>query len=289
MKTFFTALPLLLFCLFFGKNAQAQRNSGYLREVIYTPADSARVVELLGMDIEGDTTLFYARRFLGTPYVGHTLEVHDPEYLVINLSGLDCMTLVETVCALVMTKREGKTGFTDYCRNIERLRYQNGQRRGYLSRLHYFTWWKKDNIARKNIIEVQEPKYFTAPMMVGNQYMSAHPDKYEMLRRHPQWVSRIKILEGYYNGRDSNYMPVENVKLSQNVLTCIHSADIIGIVQQANGIDISHLGFAVWGKDKKLHLLNASSLHNKVVEEEMTLYDYLIKQKKKGIKVLRLR
>ena len=84
-------------------------------------------------------------------------------------------------------------------------------------------------------------------------------------------------------------MPTDNVKLKHNVLTCIHDGDIIGIVQLANGIDVSHLGFAFWGKDGQLHMLHASSLQKKVIEDTTPLYQYLIKQKKKGIKVLRLR
>lgn len=290
-----TGLAVLL-CIIISQRLEAapqpsptDDDKSFLREVIYTPEDSARVISLLGMEVEGDTTLFYARKFVGTPYVGHTLEIHEPEFLVVNLHELDCLTLVETVCALAMTKREGKTGFADYCRNLERLRYQNGQRRGYLSRLHYFPWWEKDNGLRKIITDVQQPDYFTTPMMVGNNYMSTHPDKYEMLRRHPDWASRIKMLEGLYNGRHRNYMPTDNVKLKRKVLTCIHDGDIIGIVQLANGIDVSHLGFAFWGKDGQLHMLHASSLQKKVIEDTTPLYQYLIKQKKKGIKVLRLR
>ena len=55
------------------------------------------------------------------------------------------------------------------------------------------------------------------------------------------------------------------------------------------GLDYSHLGFAVWGKDGRLHLLNASSVHHRVVEEPMTLHRYLKERKTSvGIRLLRL-
>ena len=42
----------------------------------------------------GELMVETARFFLGTPYVAGTLE-KEPEDLVVNLHGLDCMTLVE--------------------------------------------------------------------------------------------------------------------------------------------------------------------------------------------------
>ena len=74
-------------------------------EVIYEKSDSIEVEQLLAAPLQGDTILFYARHFLGRPYVGATLEVHDPEWLVVNLRGLDCTTLIETVLALSVTRQ----------------------------------------------------------------------------------------------------------------------------------------------------------------------------------------
>ena len=46
--------------------------------------------------------LHFARLFIGRPYVAHTLEVADPERLVVNTRQLDCTTLVENVTALTL-------------------------------------------------------------------------------------------------------------------------------------------------------------------------------------------
>lgn len=62
-----------------------------------------------------------------------------------------------------------------------------------------------------------------------------------------------------------------------------------GDCDPAQGLDYSHVGLAVWGKDGKLHLLNASSLRKKVVEEPQTLYRYMLGQRNQmGIRLVRL-
>ena len=67
----------------------------------------------------------------------------------------------------------------------------------------------------------------------------------------------------------------------------MRDGDIIAITCQKPGLDIAHLGFAVWQKDG-LHLLNASQIHKRVVEEPMTLRQYLEKHPSHtGIRIVR--
>jgi hypothetical protein len=66
----------------------------------------------------------------------------------------------------------------------------------------------------------------------------------------------------------------------------VHSGDIIAIVTQLGGLDIAHVGIAVWHKDG-LHMINASSLHKKVIDEPKTLFLYLQGHKSHlGIRIL---
>jgi hypothetical protein len=68
----------------------------------------------------------------------------------------------------------------------------------------------------------------------------------------------------------------------------VRDGDIIAITCQKPGLDIAHLGFAVWRSDG-LHLLNASQLHKRVVEEPMTLGQYLAKHPSHtGIRIIRI-
>lgn len=258
-----------------SKGEAATAPDTILRHTLYTAADSAKVVELLKATVTGNDVLFYARQFKGIPYAASTLERNDPEQLVVNLTGLDCTTLVETSLALARTHRQGGKTFEAFCHNLETLRYRGGMMDGYLSRLHYFSWWWHDNANRGNIGEVILPTSLTAPVNVDNHYMSQHPDKYKFLRLHPEWVDSIKAMEQAANGIDGRYLPQDNVKLTRAKLKAIEDGDLVAIVTRKDGIDYSHLGLAVWGKDGQLHLLNASSIHKKVVEEPKTLFRYL--------------
>lgn len=262
-----------------------------LQNTFYTKADSAKIVQLLTLTPTGTSdVLFYARQFKGIPYVASTLEVKDPEQLIVNVRELDCTTLVETVLALTLTHREGRTSFTDYCRNLMRIRYRHAIMDGYLSRLHYFTWWMHDNLEKEIIEEVHDSLHFTAPIIVNNNYMSLHADKYPLLVKHPEWVDSIRSLERAQNGKDGTFLPESATGLSQQQLSTIHDGDLVAIVTRKAGIDYSHLGFAVWGKDGRLHLLNASSIHHKVVEEPKTLKKYLSEHPSSiGIRLFRLK
>lgn len=261
-----------------------------LQQTLYTQVDSARVEALLRENPGENDVLFYARKFIGVPYVAATLEKSDPEQLVVNLRQMDCTTLVETTLALTLTKRQQQTHFADYCRNLMTLRYWHGKMDGYLSRLHYFTWWMHDNINKQLVEEVKDPAHFTTPIIIKNAYMTTHPDKYKFLKQHPERVDSIAVLERKYNGADGCYLSETQTALPKQELRSIQSGDIIAIVTKKAGIDYSHLGFAVWGKDNRLHLLNASSIHHKVVEEPKTLRQYLKEHPSSvGIRVLRLR
>jgi len=260
-----------------------------LDHVVYTAKDSARVCELLRMDAGANDVLFFARKFIGLPYVAHTLEVADPEQLVVNLHGLDCTTYVETVLALALTYREGSDRFGDYCRNLERLRYRRGVRDGYLSRLHYFAWWMHDNVDKGLVSEVKDKKHWDAPLTVNDYYMTKNWQQYRMLKAHPEWVPEITRMEKAANGPDGTYLPEKYLNLTKKDLGAIENGDVIAIVTTKAGLDYSHLGFAVWGKDGKLHLLNASSVYKKVVEDSNTLFKYLGERKTSiGIRLLRL-
>ena len=76
--------------------------------------------------------------------------------------------------------------------------------------------------------------------------------------------------------------------ITEALRKAVSDGDIIAITCNKPGLDIAHLGFAVWQKDG-LHLLNASQIHKKVVQEPMTLYQYLQKHPSHtGIRIIRI-
>jgi hypothetical protein len=118
--------------------------------------------------------------------------------------------------------------------------------------------------------------------------MSKHPQSYKALKAHPELVPLIAQQEKELTGRQYCYIPKSEIIDSKALRNAVRDGDIIAITCSKPGLDIAHLGFAVWREDG-LHLLNASQLHKKVVEELMTMGQYLSKHPSHtGIRVIRI-
>jgi hypothetical protein len=259
-------------------------------QVTYTKADSLTICRLLKEAPRKASTLWFARQFHGIPYVAHTLEVNDNEQLVVNTRQLDCTTLVETVTALTICVQQEKRQWTDYLKTLRTLRYRQGVMDGYTSRLHYFTDWIGDKQLMGIVSEIQGPNPpFTALQKVKVSYMSQHPQSYKALKANAALVPIIKRQEQALTGKSYRYIPKQVIKNTQLLRQTIKDGDIIAITCNKKGLDIAHLGFAVWQKDG-LHLLNASSIHHKVVTEPMTIRQYLQKHSTfTGVRIIRIK
>jgi hypothetical protein len=259
-----------------------------LQTVTYEPADSMFIEQLLA-DTTCNSPLDFARRFIGRPYVAATLEVNDREQLVVNTRQLDCTTLVETATVLALCHHRGLATFADYASVLTEVRYRDGRLTDYASRLHYFSDWIRNKETMHLVSEVQQPKPpFTAEGKVSVSYMTTHPQAYRALREHPELLPLIAQQEKNLTGLRFHYIPKAEVKNTAALRKAVADGDIIAITCNKPGLDIAHVGIAAWHQDG-LHLLNASQLHKKVVEEPMTLGQYLSKHPSHtGIRVIRL-
>lgn len=262
---------------------------GMKAQTTYQQADSLKICQLLRQANRETSVLWLARQFLGVPYVAHTLEVNDDERLVVNTRQLDCTTLVETVAALKLCTQAGKHGFADYLNALRQLRYRQGRMAGYPSRLHYFTDWIRDKVAMQLVTDIQQPNPpFSAVQTVNVDYMSTHTSAYKALKASAALVSEIRAAEQSLTGMKVRYIPKRSLRNSALLRKVIKDGDILAITCNKKGLDIAHLGFAVW-RSNGLHLLNASMIHKKVIEEPMTLYQYMQKHKTHtGIRVVRI-
>lgn len=255
--------------------------------------DSITITKMLDQARRQDRTacfpLYFARQFLGLPYVAHTLEVNDTEALVVNTRQMDCTTLVENVTALTLCAYRHLYTYRDFLNALVSMRYRNGRIDGYPSRIHYFTEWITENSRAGIVTEIQEPNPpFMALQTVKVDYMSQHPQAYKALKNHPEFIPCIREMEQRLNGLQFSYIPKSAVRNTSLLRKAIHDGDIIAITCNKPGLDIAHLGFAVWRSDG-LHLLNASQLHKRVVEEPMTLGQYLSKHPSHtGIRIIRI-
>ena len=262
---------------------------GMKAQTTYQQADSLKICQLLRQANRETSVLWLACQFLGVPYVAHTLEVNDDERLVVNTRQLDCTTLVETVAALKLCTQAGKHGFADYLNALRQLRYRQGRMAGYPSRLHYFTDWIRDKVAMQLVTDIQQPNPpFSAVQTVNVDYMSTHTSAYKALKASAALVPEIRAAEQSLTGMKVRYIPKRSLRNSALLRKVIKDGDILAITCNKKGLDIAHLGFAVW-RSNGLHLLNASMIHKKVIEEPMTLYQYMQKHKTHtGIRVVRI-
>lgn len=275
---------LLFFC--FSANAQ---NIEYMKE------DSTQVEALLlaaRMDLgEEHPMVWFGKRFLGKPYVAHTLENGTAEHLIVNLREFDCTTFVETVLALTLCHKNNQSSFADFCNNLRLIRYRGGVIDGYCSRLHYFTWWGEDNERMGIAEEVSSDGVpFSQIQTININYMSAHPDLYKHLKGNPQRIAAISKLEQATNGKRVRFIPKSQTAGSPSgPLGVVHDGDILATTTSKPGLDTSHIGIAVW-LEGKLYMLNASSLHHHVVLPAQTLFQYQQQQKSQtGIRVWRVK
>ena len=263
------------------------------RQLDAATADSLKICTMLKnsrqQPADANLPLFFARGFLNRPYVAHTLEKGDKENLVVNTRELDCTTLVETVTALTKCANQKKYTYADYRAALQAMRYRKGKIDNYTSRIHYFTEWIAENSKAGLVTEIQQPNPpFTAVQTVRVNYMSQHPQSYKALKAHPEYVPEIRRMEQRVSGQQFRYIPKERVGRSTELRNVVKDGDIIAITCNKVGLDIAHLGFAVW-KNGNLHLLNASQLHKKVIEEPMTLWQYLRKHPSHtGIRIIRI-
>ena len=221
--------------------------------------------------------------FLGTPYVDKTLELTGEERLVVNFMGLDCTTYVETVMALTRIAMQKDFTFEAYEQELELIRYQEGIRMAYPSRLHYFSDWIFKNQEKGILMDITKAiggiNYENAP-----SFMSANPKFYSQLIN-KDYVAQLRTMEEAISKRSYYYIPKEDIfRYEEN----IQAGDVIAITTTIPNLDIVHVGFAIKRKGR-IHLLHASTNSMRVETSSKPLHDYLKDNKSQsGIMVARL-
>ncbi len=275
----------------------------FAQSIIYQPEDSTKVVELLAkapiLATTNEYMTYFGRQLLGTPYVAKTLEKGTTEHLVVNLRELDCTTFVETILALSLCMKNAKPSFQDYCNYLRLIRYDGGVV-AYENRLHYFSSWIESNASKGFVLEGRQDSLqasgdylprslFEEVQTLNTTYMTTHPEQYPFLKNDTLMVSKIKKMEQSLCGKQYRFIPKRLLQRGTSQLKkYIKNGDIIAIVTSKAGLDIAHLGIASWHSDGTLHLINASQIHKKVIDEPMTLYNYIQKHPSQlGIRVIK--
>jgi hypothetical protein len=221
----------------------------------------------------GTAMVELGRSFVGAPYVPQTLEVDDPERLVINFRGLDCVTFVENMFAMSRFIGSGGADLLNdrsvaedrYEALLSEHRYRNGEVDEYPSRLHYFTDWIGDNERRGLVADV------TVELggVLDNEpieFMSSHPDAYRQLAD-PSYVEAVEKAEERLSAAGRHFVPKDQI---DGVADRIRDGDIIAATSTVAGLDVAHTGLALWVGDE-LHLLHAPLVGEAVQISEVPL------------------
>ena len=261
-------------CTFWASGQDRQKIELWLQEAKALPQDSCR-------------TLHFAKKMLGVPYVAGTLDGNEEEQLVVRIDALDCTTFVETVLAFCIADKRGERDFESFKKALTEVRYRDGILNGYASRLHYFSDWIRNNEKMGFVKECTSETACSQPKELWLDFMTTHVDSYLPMKKNPELVKKMASHEKNWQGTVVSYIPKENLNLSSDELK-IKDGDILAMVTNIKGLDIVHVGFAFW-KEGKLHLLHASSVAKKVIEDPQTQYESSKKTKAHiGVRAIRL-
>ena len=222
----------------------------------------------------GDLVIEIGRRFLHAPYKTGTLEAGGKEKLVVNFTQFDCFTFLEAVLALAKCAIQWRITVVEFRRMLQFIRYHHGIIAGYSSRLHYFTDWLRDN-ERKKIIKDITRRLGGEPRRKKINYMTTHRASYPELKNENEF-QKMLIVEK--NLSRKTFCVIKKNKVNRQKGN-IKTGDIVAFVTEREGLDVVHVGFALW-QGKNLHLLHASSKEGGVVISKKPLVTYLKQNKK---------
>jgi cell wall-associated NlpC family hydrolase len=256
------------------------------------PTDDVRLAEA-SWGLSPDTPLpalmvAVAERFIGRPYVENSLNVGVPragvpEPLVSRLDGFDCVTLVEASLAIARSISLGDPSPAAYRHELEGLRYRNGVRSDFASRLHYFSEWISDNARRGHLVELT-PTLGGVPDSRPLTFMSAHASAYPSLAD-AGLAAGIREVEAALSQRSRSIIPMER---AAEILPELQPGDILAFTTRIPGLDVVHTGMVARGPGGALHLLHAPEPGEPVTISSKPLAQYFGASKRHaGIMVAR--
>ena len=215
----------------------------------------------------------------GTPYEAFTLEAYlraggsasGTEPLTLSLTRFDCVTLVEA-CLAVARVSDGEDAPTwkDFGAEVERMRYRGGERRGYASRLHYFSEWIADGHARgvvrdlgRELGGVEDAR----PL----RFMTEHRGSYPALADDAVY-REIATIERRLDESPRHVVPTARLL---EVPDRIESGDVLAFATAIPGLDVSHSAFAYRDAGGILRVLHAPLSGGVVEVTPSTLPEYV--------------
>jgi hypothetical protein len=215
----------------------------------------------------------------GTPYEASTLEAYlkgggsppRTEPLTLHLDRFDCVSLVESCLGISRAAHGGsEPSWGDFAREMERMRYRDGNRQGYLSRLHYFSEWLSDN-AQRGLVQVLGRELGGEPDTRPLRFMSSHPDAYPAMAD-PAVVAGVAEMERSLDDQPRWVIPTARI---ESVADRIQTGDVLAFATSIEGLDVTHSAFAYRDEGGVLRVLHAPLSGGVVEVTKSTLPEYV--------------
>jgi hypothetical protein len=226
----------------------------------------------------GRGTIRIGELAIGTPYVPFTLEAYlkgggSPlqEPLTLSLTRFDCVTLVESCLAVArLANSKVPPTWEQFGREVERMRYRGGERRGYVSRLHYFSEWISDGEQRSLVRDVGA-ELGGAKDARPLRFMTEHRAKYAALADNDV-LREIHAIERTISRHPRRVIPTKRIP---QVVDRIETGDVLAFATEIPGLDVTHAAFAHRGRDGILRVLHAPLSGGVVEVTRTTLPEYV--------------
>jgi hypothetical protein len=239
------------------------RDEGLSASVLPLGRSAARVGELAaGTPYEAGTLDAYLRSAGGPP---------DAEPLTLSLTRFDCVTLVESCLAVGrLAGRGGEPSWERFGREVERMRYRGGERRGYPSRLHYFSEWVSDG-ARRGLVRDLGPELGAIEDRRPLRFMTAHRASYPALSDE-RLFQRIAAMERSLDWQPRRVVPAAHIP---EVTDQLETGDVLAFATSIPGLDVTHAAFAHRAGDGVLRVLHAPLSGGVVEVSRLALPEYV--------------
>ena len=207
-----------------------------------------------------------SKLFLNTPYVKDRLigsEV-EKEKFVADFRALDCFTFLDYVESL----RKSYNFSDDFSGKLIETRYKNSKVE-FLLRKHFFSDWSyKDDNGDRNAEDIT--KYLTNNTKTVQKELNKKANG-------GTYIPGLSVVS-----RKISYIPGN--RIDDNVINNLKSGDYIGIYTRKKGLDVTHTGIFIRGKNGPV-FRNASSLSKNMKVVDSPFLEYV--QNKPGIVVYR--
>ena len=216
---------------------------------------------------------------IGTPYVAFTLEEYiraggDPsgvEPLYLSLTRFDCVSLVESCLAVTRVADDaGDPTWERFGREMERMRYRDGERRDYASRLHYFSEWISDG-ARRGLLRDLGAELGGVEDARPLRFMTEHRASYPALANEDVF-RKIGEMERSLDVEPRRMIPSERIPV---ISDRIETGDVLAFATAIPGLDVTHSAFAYRDAKGVLRVLHAPLSGGAVEITTTTLPEYV--------------